>query len=169
MIKILPLKKSNVKVEPFLRLIVVLGYGEHCDDTFTTSWIEIDDEKAIKYESLSDKDIEKIDWLEVRKISDCITQKEAEDIVNFINSLWRRKDKDGYVVEHIVINEGIDSYWWKDQAAMTDKEFEWFSHVYEKFNTRLFNPQVEHNWCGITDCRIEYVDENGDVHQCDVI
>ena len=158
-----------MKFEPHYRLVVTLGYGEHCDDTFTSSWVEIDDEKAILYESLSDEDIEKMDWLEVKKISDCITQKEAEDIVNFINSLWRRKDEDGFEVDHIVINEGIDSYWWKNQAAMTDKEFEWFSTVYEKFNGLLFVPQVEHNWCGIKDCRIEYVDENGDVHQCEVI
>ena len=169
MIKILPLKNNNDKVQPFYRLVIALGYGEHCDDTFTYSWVEIDDEKAIKYECLSDEEMEEMDWLEINEISNRITQKEAEQMVNFFNSLWNRKNEDGFEVDHIVINEGISSYWWKNRGGMTDKEFEWFSGIYEKFNSILFNPQVEHNWCGIVGCNIEYVDENGNVHKCEVV
>ena len=57
----------------------------------------------------------------------------------------------------------------KCPSDMTDKEFEWFSGVFDEFETTLFNPQVEHNWCGIVSVRIEYVDENGNIHKCEVV
>ncbi len=169
MIKILPIKKNNKTVEPYYRLEVTLGYGEHCDDTTTESWMEINDEKVDKYSSLSEEEMDEMDFCELRDLSDCISQKEAENIVNFFNSLWKRKNKDGYQVNHIVINDGPDEFWWKEQGAMTDKEFDWFSGVYREYEGDLFNPKVEHNWCGIVNAKIEYIDENGDVHRCEVI
>lgn len=169
MIKILPIKENNTKVDPFYRLVVRLGYGEHCTDTYTESWVEIDDAKAIKYESLSDEEAEKMDWEELHDIANCITQAEAEKLVNFFSSLWNRKDAEGFEVSHVVLNDGPDSFWWKEQAAMTDEEFSWFSEIYEKFSEYLFNPQIENNWCGIVDCEIEYIDDSGNVHKCEVI
>ena len=46
MIKILPLKENNEKYNPFFKLVVTLGYGEHCNDTTTEDWLEINDEKG---------------------------------------------------------------------------------------------------------------------------
>jgi len=169
MIKILPLEENEKTVEPYYRLKVILGYGEHCDDTFTEDWIEINDEKVDKYISLSDEEMDNMDWSELRDIENCITQKEAENIVKFFESLFKRKDKDGYRVDYITINDGPDEFWWKKRGGMTDKEFDWFSGVYEEYHCTLFNPQVEHNWCGIHWVKIEYVDENGKVHKCEVI
>ena len=170
MIRVLPLNEKNkLTVRPYYRLVVTLGYGEHCDDTTTTSWIEIDDVKAMKYASLTDEDIDKMDWLELRSLVNCISQKEAENIVHFFNSLWERKDKDGFDVHHINITDGKDEFWWKDMGAMTDREFEWFSEVFDEFETTLFNPQIEHNWCGIVNVNIEYIDENSKIHKCEVI
>ena len=122
----------------------------------------------MKYESLSDEEMDEMDWADLNDISDCITMKKAEDIVKFINSLWERKDKNGYDINHIVINDGPDNCWWKDYGGMTDKEFEWFSDIYYKYHS-LFNPKIEHNWCGIVGCEIQYLDENGKTHKCEVI
>lgn len=169
MIKILPIKESNDIVEPYYRLIITLGYGEHCDDTFTHSWVEINDAKADKYASLSDEEIENMDLSELNDIENCITQKEAENIVKFFDSLWKRKDKNGYRVNHIVINDRASSFWWKEHGRMTDKEFDWFSYIFEEFECTLFNPQVEHNWYGIVGAKIEYVDKYNKVHKCEVI
>ena len=102
MIKILPLEENKFNVEPYYRLVICLGYGEHCDDTFTRSHIEINDEKAIKYDSLSEEEMDEMDFFELDEISDCITVKDAEEIVRFINSLWKRKDKNGYNINHMV-------------------------------------------------------------------
>lgn len=170
MIRILPLNEENkLTVRPYYRLVVTLGYGEHCNDTTTESWVEIDDAKAMKYAELTDEEADKMDWFELKSLADCISQKEAENIVLFFNSLWERKDKDGFEVDHIIISDGIDPFWWKDMGAMTDKEFEWFSGVFDEFETTLFNPQIEHNWCGIVNVKIEYIDENGKTHKCEVI
>ena len=169
MIKILPREENNKKNRPFFRLVVTLGYGEHCTDTYTESCVEIDDKKAIKYESLSDKEAEKMDWEELNSISNCITQEEAEKIVKFFNSLWNRKDKEGFEASHVVLNDGPDSFWWKEQSAMTDEEFDWFSQVYEKYQNSLFNPQIEHNWYGVVSAKVEYVSGRGLVHRCEVI
>lgn len=169
MIKILPLEENKFNVEPYYRLVICLGYGEHCDDTFTRSYIEINDEKAIKYDSLSEEEMDEMDFFELDEISDCITVKDAEEIVRFINSLWKRKDKNGYNIDHIVLNDGESKFWWQDRGGMTDKEFKWFSKIYEKYQSVLFNPQIEHNWYGISSAKIEYIDENGKVHKCEVI
>lgn len=170
MIRVLPLnEESKLTVRPYYRLVVTLGYGEHCNDTTTESWVEIDDAKAMKYASLTDEDMDKMDLFELRSLANCISQKEAENIVLFFNSLWERKDKDGYDVDHIVITDGKSEFWWKECGAMTDREFEWFSGVFDEFETTLFNPQIEHNWCGIVSVRIEYVDENGKIHKCEVV
>lgn len=169
MIKILPIKENNKTVEPYYRLKVTLGYGEHCDDTTSESWMEINDEKVEKYSSLSEEEMDEMDWLELRNLEDCITQKEAEKIVLFFDSLWKKKNKDGYQVNHIIINDGPDEFWWKEQGAMTDKEFDWFSGIYNEYECDLFNPQVEHNWCGIVNAKIEYIDENNKIHKCEVI
>jgi hypothetical protein len=170
MIRILPLNEENkLTVRPFYKLVVTLGYGEHCDDTTTESWVEIDDAKAMKYAELTDEEADNMDLFELRSLANCISQKEAENIVLFFNSLWERKDKDGFEVDHIIISDGIDPFWWKECGAMTDMEFEWFSGVFDEFETTLFNPQIEHNWCGIVNVKIEYVDENGKTHKCEVI
>lgn len=170
MIRILPLNEENkLTVRPYYRLVVTLGYGEHCNDTTTESWVEIDDAKAMKYAELTDEEADNMDLFELRSLANCISQKEAENIVLFFNSLWERKDKDGFEVDHIIISDGIDPFWWKECGAMTDMEFEWFSGVFDEFETTLFNPQIEHNWCGIVSVRIEYVDENGKIHKCEVI
>lgn len=169
MIKILPLEENNENVKPYYRLVVTLGYGEHCDDTFTHSWMEIDDEKAIKYNSLSDEEIEDMDFMELQELSGYITQYEAESIVKFVNSLWERKDKDGYNVDHIVLNDGPNEFWWKKCGGMTDKEYKWFSDIYQKYQSNLFNPQIEHNWYGVISAKIEYVDCHNKVHKCEVV
>ena len=103
------------------------------------------------------------------RIKTNVTAANTENIVKFFDSLWKRKSKDGYKVDHLVINDGPDGFWWKKQAAMTDKEFDWFSGIYEEFHCELFNPQVENNWCGIIGVKIEYVDENNKVHKCEVV
>jgi len=169
MIKILPIEENKETRPPFYRLVVTLGYGEHCYDTTTQSWVEIDDEKALKYAELTEEEMEKMSWSELNSLKQCMTQKEAERLVLFFNSLWERKDKDGYEVDHIIITDGKDEFWWKEHGAMTDKEFKWFSGVFDEFETTLFNPQVEHNWCGIVDVKIEYVDENSKIHRCEVV
>ena len=169
MIKILPIEENKETRSPFYRLVVTLGYGEHCYDTTTQSWVEIDDEKALKYAELTEEEMEKMSWSELNSLKQCMTQKEAERLVLFFNSLWERKDKDGYEVDHIIITDGKDEFWWKEHGAMTDKEFKWFSGVFDEFETALFNPQVEHNWCGIVDVKIEYVDENSKIHRCEVV
>ena len=45
MIKILKNTEKS-KITPFFELVVIIGYGEHCDDMFTENAIEIDDKKA---------------------------------------------------------------------------------------------------------------------------
>lgn len=170
MIRILPLNdEPKLTVRPYYKLVVTLGYGEHCNDTTTESWLEIDDAKAMKSESLTEKEMDDMSWMEIQDLAYCITQDEAEKIVKFFDELWERKNKDGYEVDHIIVNDGKDSFWWMEQGAMTYDEFEWFSKIYEKYQCPLFNPQIEHNWCGVRDVRIEYIDENGDVHRCEVV
>ena len=170
MIKILPLNEEKVlTVNPYYRLVVTLGYGEHCNDATTKSWVEIDDAKAMKCAELTDEEMEKMDWSELNSLENCISQKEAENIVLFFNSLWERKDKDGYEVDHIIITNGKSEFWWKEYGAMTDKEFDWFSGFFDEFERILFNPQLEYEWCGIINVKIEYVDENCKIHRCEVI
>ena len=169
MIKILPLENQEMETEPHFSLTVTLGYGEHCTDAYTESFLVIDDEKAIKYACLTEKDMDEMDWLEIRDLDGHITQFEAEKMVRFFDSLWKRKNKDGYEIRHIIISDGASEFWWKKRGQMTDKEFKWFSEVYEEYRCSLFNPQIEHNWCGIVDVKIEYIDEKGKVHKCEVI
>ena len=169
MIKILPIKENNVTIKPFYRLVVTLGYGEHCSDTYTESSLKIDDDKAMKYALLSDEDCEKMDLMEITELSQYIMQSDAEKLVKLFNSLVERKDIDGYQVDNIILNDGPSKFWWKQHSMMTDKEYDWFSQIYDEYSTRLFNPIVEHNWCGIVGIKIEYVDENGKRHMCEVV
>ena len=134
------------RVEPCFKLKVTLGYGEHCDDFYTDSYVVISDKEGENY----------------------ITQNEAEELVKFFDSLWKRKDKDGFEVDHIVINEGVNLFWWKDQGGMTDDEFYWFACVYKRFETALFNPKTEHEWCGVVNVQIVYIDSNNQAHPCKV-
>lgn len=169
MIKILQSKEDSENIKPYYRLSITLGYGEHCDDAFTNSWIEINDEKAEKYARLSDEEMDNMSWQELSKIEKCITQEEAENVVKFFDSLWDRKNKEGFEVDHVVLNDGKNDFWWKEQAAMTDMEFDWFSGFYDEFQCTFFNPQIENNWYGIFNVNIEYVDENNKVHKCEVV
>ena len=51
---------------------------------------------------------------------------------------------------------------------MTKKEFAYFKKFYEKFESKLY-PEVEHNWYGILWVNIKYMDEDGQIHSCEVI
>ena len=33
----------------------------------------------------------------------------------------------------------------------------------------LFNPRIDHNWYGVVSVKIIYYDENGELHNCEVI
>jgi hypothetical protein len=54
-------------------------------------------------------------------------------------------------------------------GGMTDKEFKWFSKIYDRFQCSLFNPTIEHNWCGVVGANIVYYDENGEMFDCEVV
>ena len=169
MIKVLPLEeKKETKYEPQYRLYVTLGYGEHCCDTFTTSSVEINDEMFEKFNNMSEEELDELDFEELTS-SNYISSKDAEDLVKLFDSLENRKNKEGYEARHIVLNDGPSRFWWIDEGAMTEKEFNWFSDIYNRFMPDLFNPQVEHNWYGIIGVSIKYWDENGEVHKCEVI
>lgn len=75
------------------KLEVTIGYGEHCDDMFTQSYMEIDDEKALKYKNLTDEESNEMGWMESSILSHCITKELAEKIVKFFNSLWDRENQ----------------------------------------------------------------------------
>lgn len=142
MFKILPLKKSDEKFEPRFVLCISIGYGEHCNDTYTTNYRTIDDEKAKKaFDS----------W-------NYITEKEAEELVKLIE----RALKD---VDHIVLNEGITDFWCE---GMKEKDIKKLRKIYEEHES-LFSPDIENNWYGITRACVKYVDEDGNWHDVEVV
>lgn len=145
------------------KLEITIGYGEHCDDMFTQSYMEIDDEKALKYRNLTDEESNEMGWTELSILSHCITKELAEKIVKFFNSLWNRETGKGYKVNHIVLNYDCDRYWWTEEGCMTEEEFEWFSGIYDNYYT-LFCPRVGRNcWYGVVGARIVYKDEKGNM------
>jgi hypothetical protein len=142
MLKILPIKKAAEKIEPRFDLIVTIGYGEHCCDTFTKNSKTIDDKKAKKaFDS----------W-------NYITEKEAEECVKLIE----RALKD---VDHIVLNEGITDFWCEGMKKEDIKALRKFYSYHES----LFSPEVEHNWYGIVGACIKYLDEEGNWHDVEVV
>lgn len=168
MLKVIKNKKDKTKIKPYFALRVGIGYGEHCDDTFTYRQLEIDDVKANKYKSLTEKDMDKMSWMEIQDISYCITEKDAEKLVKLFDSLWERKDEDGYEVTHVVLNDGPSRFWWQKQAAMTDEEYDWFSDFYNEYSW-LFSPEIEHNWYGVSSVAICYYDENNEKHNVEIV
>lgn len=151
MIKILPLE--NAKVTPYFFLNIGIGYGEHCDDMYDDKHIRIDDTKAGKKSHYGE----------------CMSTKEAEETYKFFNKILdKRQTKDGYTVDHLVLNDGPDEFWHCEQGGMTKEEFKWFEKFYEKWGDMLY-PEVEHNWYGIVWVSIKYIDENGKEHRCEVI
>lgn len=169
MIKILPLEEDTGISEPFYQLVVTIGYGEHCDDTYTQNCLEINDEKAVQYNNLTEEEIEEMDLLEFMDLTKYITTEDAERIVKLVKSILGRETSGGYVVNHIVLNDGPDDFWWKECCEMTDEEFKSMEDVCEKYENSLFSPKVDHNWYGITDAQIVYYDENDNKHRCEVI
>lgn len=169
MLKVIKNNKEKTKIEPFFTLEVTLGYGEHCNDTFTHNHLVINDEKASKYDSLTDEDMDNMDIFEIMDLSKSITQNEAEKIVKFFDSIWERKDEDGFNVTNVILNDGPSHFWWQKMGGMSDEEFEWFSEVYDKYECDLFEPEIEHNWYGITNVGIYYYDENNEKHNVEII
>lgn len=152
MIKVLPIENKVTKCKPRFVLCVTLGYGEHCDDTYTYKNLQIVDSKK----GLLDT------W-------NYITTKEAEKLFKFFRDILNREECD-----HITLNDAWElgckenptTFWYEDY--MSEKEIKQFAKFYEKYNTTLFNPEVEHNWYGIVGVAIYYFDENGDRHNCEV-
>lgn len=165
MIKILPLNKQDNLYEPYFYLNIGIGYGEHCDDTYTEHKIIIDDYKATG----KHLDEEGYDEKGFPDYETYITKKEAEEIFKFFNNILdKRKNKEGYTVSHLVLNDGPNEFWHIEQGGMTKKEFSYFKKFYNKFENKLY-PEVEYNWYGITWVSIKYLDENGQIHNCEVV
>ena len=165
MIKILPIKNTENLYEPYFYLKIGIGYGEHCDNNFTEHKIIIDDYKATG--AHLDKD--GCDEKGFPDFEKYITEKEAEEIVKFFdNIIDKRKNKDGYIVHHLVLNDGPSEFWHIKEGGMTKKEFQYFKKFYDKFENYLY-PEVDNNWYGITLVSIKYLDENGEIHSCKVI
>lgn len=153
MIKIIPNKNEQTKIDPFYQLSVTLGYGEHCDDTYTKSTLNIVDSTKGIFDS----------W-------NYITTKEAERIYKFFNEILNREECD-----HIVLNDAWEltckenptTFWYEDY--MSEKEIKKFAKIYDKYNSTLFNPSVDHNWYGIVGINIFYYNENGEKFNCEVV
>lgn len=151
MIKILP-NPDKRKITPYFELVVTIGYGEHCDDTFTENAIEIDDKKADSDELYTEDGFP--------DFNPYIKGSEAEEIVKFFKSVLPKVPD-----HHIVLNDGITDLWCE---GMTKTEIKKLSRIYEDHES-LFSPQIEHNWYGVTDAEIRYTDENGERYKCEVI
>lgn len=165
MIKILPLENKKCDVEPYFFMSIGIGYGEHCNDTTTESRIYIDDYKATG----KHLDAEGYDENGFPDYTTYMTTKEAEETYKFFNEILdKRKDNDGYIVDHLVLNDGPSEFWHCENGGMTKKEFKWFKKFYDKWGSYL-GPEIEHNWYGIVWVSIEYVDENGKEHRCEVV
>lgn len=165
MIKVLPIKNTENSYNPHFYLNIGIGYGEHCDDNFTERKIIIDDYKATG----AHLDEEGFDENGFPDFETYITEKEAEEITKFFNNILDiRKNKDGHIVNHLVLNDGPNEFWHVEEGGMTKKEFNYFKKFYDKFENYLY-PEVEYNWYGITWVSIKYLDENGQIHNCEVI
>lgn len=164
MIKILPIKKDP---DYFPRnkyfLEVTLGYGEHADDTYSSSTLEINDDQVLnrKYddEGFPIDDEGFVDW------SHYISVKEAEDLVKFFNKIFKKMNK--YNEDHITINDW-DKTWFTDIYHMTDKEADKLIKILEEYSCYLFNPTIDHNWYAIVNVKIIYYDIDGNKHDCEV-
>ena len=158
MIKILPLNKNNFNPKNKYFLVVSIGYGEHCDDTYTKNTIEINDKQALnrKYDEngfpIDDEGF--VDW------GHYITVKEAEHLVKFFKNILEKMD-------HIVLNEGIKDYRFEDE--LTKSEIKELKKIYNKYDDYLFYSQIDHNWYGVVSVKIIYYDEYGELHNCEVI
>ena len=166
MIKVLPLKKSTNNPTDTYFFEVHLGYGEHCDDTYTESRVVINDDKALhpKYEDDDPENGMPIDENGFYDFQTYITIEEAEKMYKLFN---RIVEKSGDY--HITLNNRVDEKWFKEQYHMTQKEIKEFRKYYEKYEVALFNPQIEHNWYGLTGCAIYYYDIDGNKHDCEVV
>lgn len=166
MLKVLPIKNiEHEKQEPYFLLTVTLGYGEHCNDTFTERSLEINDENVRKFNALSEEEMDKMDYFELKDIADCITEDEATKLVELFKSLEERNDD----VIHLILNDGPDEYWWKECCKMTDEEFNWFKGFYEKYERDLFNPTIDNNWYGVVSADIYYYDEDNKEHNVEIV
>ena len=151
MIKILKNTEKS-KITPFFELVVIIGYGEHCDDMFTENAIEIDDKKADSDELYTEGGFP--------DFNPYIKGSEAENIVKFFKSVLPKVPD-----HHIVLNEGVTDFWCE---GMTKKEIKTLSRIYEDHEI-LFSPCIEHNWYGVTNAEIRYTDENGERFKCEVV
>ena len=166
MIKVLPINKNvNNNPRDTYFFEVSLGYGEHCDDTFTDSRVIINDEKALhpKYENDDPENGFQIDDAGFPDFNTYITSEEAEKMYLLFTRIVKKSDD-----EHITLNDGVDETWFKKYYHMTQKEIDEFRTYYEKYEVSLFNPQIDHNWYGLVSCRIIYYDIDGNRHKCEV-
>lgn len=148
MIKILSKVENNYPKNRMF-LVVTLGYGEHCDDTYTHESIEIDDIKALD-ENLN------------RYSTNYITSDEAEKMHNFLNRIVEKSGD-----EHITLNDGIDDEWFKNEYNMTQKEINEFRKYYDEYRG-LFIPRID-NWYGLVEAQIHYYDFNGNKYICKIV
>lgn len=165
MIKILPIEDE--KTDPRFMLEVTIGYGEHCDDTTTVNSMVIDDVMAGKWKQWGESDDDD-DFDTFFSIHDAVTQEDAEFIVRLFEMIFSRKDKDGYDVDHIILNDGPSEFWWKEYGAMSDGEMKWLEHFMDQHST-LFVSHIDHNWYGIRDVQIVYIDGQNRRHRCEVV
>lgn len=56
----------------------------------------------------------------------------------------------------------------KDQG-LTEEDISEISYMYEEHRCHLFNEIFEHNFNYLIDISIVYIDENGELHDCEVI
>ena len=166
MIKVLPINKTVTGFHDVYVLKVTLGYGEHCDDTYTSETVIINDDKALhpKYEDDDPENGFPIDEKGFPDFRTYVSVEEAEKMCVLLNRLVKKSGD-----EHITLNDGINDEWFKKDYGMTQEEVDEFRTYYEKFETTLFNPRIEHNWYGLVGCDIYYYDMDGNKHNCEII
>lgn len=140
MLRVLPLNERK-NPDPGFVLCIEIGYGEHCNDTYTTNSARIDDAKASPETGF-------------------VSEKDACNIVKIIERALKVIDSG-----HILLNDGIDPWWC---GGMEYEDFFALKDFYGKYEF-LFDPRLEHEWYGVTDAYIRYIDEDWQRHKVEIV
>ena len=138
-------------------LEAIIGYGEHCDDMYTSNTSPIDDKNAEKF-----KNGEEIYTAGFRDYRAFFSFSEAEEIVKLVKRiLGKLKSSD-----HIVLNYDVVNNWDSWYEEISGDDINMLQELYDRY-PHLFDGRIDNNWYGLVDMRIIYVAGNK-TYQCEI-
>ena len=136
-------------------LEAVIGYGEHCDDMYTSNTSPIDDKNAEKFKN--GEEIYTVGWRDYRAF---FSFSDAEATVKLVKRIFEKLTSS----DHITLNYDVACDWESRYKEVPKEDLDILFELYEEY-PHLFDGRIDNNWYGLVDMRIIYVAGNK-TYQC---